>query len=317
MNVSLPPEGQQALAIPMTAERDPTLTAMVVTMCVLSWLLANCITCKLLKNNRIVATDVRDMSDEEKAIFLDSVSDWENELDLRGGWLGALNFVSKMVYSSTLTLIVLWVVGNTPYCIIMICLIIIMSIVRIGKLYFKQQRFDATQRLESAQEVKNIFQDLSMPMVKVILTFGGQTALMGFLLYHFVTKLKWLDEYLFFWCVGVVITQAGRESIGVPFTEEHKFWLWAYAYHENGFIRDKGRPLEPQMPELLARFLMSVVSNDVYHYATIVALPFFVMTAETGIDFIKDVFAITFVINIDNLTSSYMLELPGDQQTIT
>jgi len=55
--------------------------------------------------------------------------------------------------------------GNTPYCIVMICLIIFMAIFRQTQFYFKEPG------KESAQEVKNIFHDLSMPMVRVFITY--------------------------------------------------------------------------------------------------------------------------------------------------
>jgi len=297
----------QNVTVPMTgSDKDPDLNPPVISFILrpvsfLCYLLGSTIE-RSKRKNRIAAMDEQGMSDEDMAQFLKIMPEWQNELHLSGGWLGALSFVLGMVHKNTPALVLLQLVGNTFCCIIMISVVFIMSIYYNWNFYYKEPG------LESAQEVKNIFQDLSMPMVKVVLTFGGQTSLMGFLVYHFVTNLKWLDEYILFWCVGVIIVEAGRTSIGVPFTEEHKFWSWAFAHRENGFIRDKEILLEPQKSELLARFLMSAVSNDVYHYATIVALPFFVMTAETGIDFIKDVFAITFVINMDNFATTYMLE---------
>jgi len=151
-------------------------------------------------------------------------------------------------------------------------------------------------------EVSGTFQDLGVSFLRCMLVFGAQTMLMAYYLID-LSNLGRLDSQAYrFWISSILIQFMTKDQMSQDFQVEAEFW----DYCKNELNPDK-MSLEkdsksfglPRRTELWLRFLFAKVSHSVYLQIVIYTLPLQLMGSRTGLDFVKDTFAIVFIPSLD------------------
>lgn len=154
-------------------------------------------------------------------------------------------------------------------------------------------------------EVHGRYQDVGVSFLHCLLVFFAQSMLMVYYVADVSVLVGELDRKAYmFWFSSIPIQFMTYEQMVPDRDIEAEFWgyvmdnLNAERMHLETVVTG-ARIRAPGKPELWMRFLLSRISHAVYLQIIIFTLPLQLMPSETGLDFVKDVFAIVFIPGLD------------------
>lgn len=194
---------------------------------------------------------------------------------------------------------------------------VVTSVVVIGAIFFRgcmqvishlgrrKARWRIWERVRMTTiEVKGVYQDLGTPYLKTLVVFGAQSMLM----LYYVHSLIWVlpqfhnSRIYAFWMSSIPIQLLVKQMLSFSFTHEGDFWAYAFTRLDSSSTmleRDGCEYVVPSSMECWLRCGCSMVSHYVYLQTILYTLPLQLMPSASGMDFVKDTFAIVFIPSLD------------------
>jgi len=160
-------------------------------------------------------------------------------------------------------------------------------------------------------EVDNVFLDLPSPFAESFVRFLGQTVLIGYYWQYLFTLSKF--DNLSFWLATLPVQLLAKHQMGSPYQDIRYKWSMIFSSCQYRLPDTKrrcdGSHLKQRNLELNIRCWQSWFVNHVYYQSLILSVPLMLMQSETGIDFVKDAFAVMFIPTLDDLSTPRILTL--------
>lgn len=167
---------------------------------------------------------------------------------------------------------------------------------------------------------KDIYCDLSSSFEKCVLVFAVQSILVQFYcnaaaeeIAH-VANFKFQEDWRFFTASVIVqlfVLNASEDTFPLD--------VWKRLLKSHGAVRMVGSEgsqaeniVKVSVSELLARFFMSLMVKQIYAKLMICTLPFVLTHEDSGLDFVKDAFAVTFVYTLDDADGPELEEVESE-----
>jgi len=175
-------------------------------------------------------------------------------------------------------------------------------------------------------EPKSVYEDFACPPQQYILRFLGQMMLLSMLVYNIayepsseappdpdepfelIAGVKRAD--FFFWS-SVIVQLMVVTQVGTSFDERCVWWLYMLSTKLNNVVLDRdpsgpdtealGIRLRSTAFTVFPRFFFSFVVNGCCMDFIFLILPLLLMGAETPIDYVKDTFAVAYIVTLDNI----------------
>jgi len=154
-------------------------------------------------------------------------------------------------------------------------------------------------------EVRGIYQDIGTSSARYLVVFGAETMLMAYYMHSLVfvlpvdpksATMHWL------WASALPIQFLVRQTLSFDFGAEKDFWEYALTKLDASCMKlerhDRQRAC-PSRRECWVRCCLSLISHHVYLNIIFWTLPLQLMVSQTGMDFVKDTFAIVFIPSLD------------------
>merc|ERR1712113_475357 len=94
-------------------------------------------------------------------------------------------------------------------------------------------------------------------------------------------------------------------QMGQDFSSSIPYWAFLFSRYVNGtsniFWVGEKHPKRGDFAHLFGRCMLDFIVNGYFFTFILVSLPLQLNDAETGLDFVKDVFAVIFVISLDDI----------------
>lgn len=153
-------------------------------------------------------------------------------------------------------------------------------------------------------DVQGTFQDLGLSFLRSLLVFGTQTMLVIYYLSELAVKVKMEGDAYVFWVSAIPVQLMTMDQMGTDWDVEEAFWEYVTQHLKPDRLTlqrsDTGeRCRPPERSELWVRCIFSKISHAVYFRLIAYTLPLQLMASSTGMDFVKDTFAIVFIPGLD------------------
>jgi len=174
-------------------------------------------------------------------------------------------------------------------------------------------------------EPKSVYEDFACPPQRYILRFLGQCMLMWMLVYNIAYEPPSepaLDEEepfeliagvkradFFFWS-AVIVQLMAVTQVSTSFDERCFWWLYMLSTKLSSIVLDRDPDTDTQAIGIrlwstgftaLPRFLFSFVVNGCCMDFIFLIIPFLLMEAASPIDYVKDTFAVAYIVTLDNI----------------
>jgi len=159
---------------------------------------------------------------------------------------------------------------------------------------------------EVEMEASNVFLDLPNPFAESFVRFLGQTMLMGYY-WHYVFTVSKFDN-LVFWLATLPVQLLAKHQMGRSYQDSRLDWLRIFSSCRYRMSDKESMQMNSSL-ELNMRCLQAWIVNHVYYQSLILSVPLMLMQSETGIDFVKDAFAVMFIPTLDELSTPRKLTL--------
>jgi len=156
-------------------------------------------------------------------------------------------------------------------------------------------------------EVDNVFLDLPSPFAESFVRFLGQTVLIGYYWQYLFTLSKF--DNLSFWLATLPVQLLAKHQMGSPYQDIRYKWKMIFSSCQYRLADTGDLKKMNARSELNIRCWMSWFVNHVYYQSLILSVPLMLMQSETGIDFVKDAFAVMFIPTLDDLSTPRILTL--------
>jgi len=221
------------------------------------------------------------------------------------------SYTGDAIFYLGLDLMILSVAQRNPVVgfIGIMAIIVLQSVIMLfyEKLQAFFDSFEWYKATEMEIEVDNVFLDLPSPFAESFVRFLGQTVLIGYY-WHYLFTLSKFDN-LSFWLATLPVQLLAKHQMGSSYQDIRYKWKMIfsscqYRLADTGDLKQMNDSLE-----LNIRCWQSWFVNHVYYQSLILSVPLMLMQSETGIDFVKDAFAVMFIPTLDDLSTPRILTL--------
>eukprot|EP00929_Paragymnodinium_shiwhaense_P048992 TRINITY_DN24732_c0_g2_i1.p1 TRINITY_DN24732_c0_g2~~TRINITY_DN24732_c0_g2_i1.p1 ORF type:complete len:325 (+),score=31.87 TRINITY_DN24732_c0_g2_i1:107-1081(+) len=158
-------------------------------------------------------------------------------------------------------------------------------------------------------EASGVYTDLSYPLEKTYLVFAVQTMLMAIFLSDSVPLMAKLGSPETMWetdkpylfpsiVVQLYVLLHAKEDF--PWKTWVQLWRCSGRVEQLGDRASGGKIIDVGQFEVLIRMIMSFLANMIYSKALVLTMPTALIATTSGIDFVRDAFAVTFISTIDS-----------------
>eukprot|EP00929_Paragymnodinium_shiwhaense_P121080 TRINITY_DN9319_c0_g1_i2.p1 TRINITY_DN9319_c0_g1~~TRINITY_DN9319_c0_g1_i2.p1 ORF type:complete len:333 (+),score=34.96 TRINITY_DN9319_c0_g1_i2:95-1093(+) len=173
-----------------------------------------------------------------------------------------------------------------------------------GPLDGEGTEFDAT----------GVYTDLSYPLEKAFLYFAVQTMLISTYLGDSIQKMVDANDRNTEYLGGALVIQL---FVLVQSDQDFPWRTWILLWRSRGRVKQQQASgyqlLDVGLFEIVLRSIMSFLANMIYSKALVLTLPTVLMGSSSGIDFVKDAFAVTFISTLDSKESCNYIIAPEEE----
>jgi len=221
------------------------------------------------------------------------------------------SYTGDAIFYLGLDLMILSVAQRNPVVgfIGIMAIIVLQSVIMLfyEKLQAFFDSFEWYKATEMEIEVDNVFLDLPSPFAESFVRFLGQTVLIGYY-WHYLFTLSKFDN-LSFWLATLPVQLLAKHQMGSPYQDIRSKWKMIFSSCQYRLADTGDLKKMNARSELNIRCWMSWFVNHVYYQSLILSVPLMLMQSETGIDFVKDAFAVMFIPTLDDLSTPRILTL--------